>query len=231
MTTRRAGRGTGTAAAVLGLVFATFAIKPAIAADCGAEVAQAFAKQRASSAFRLKTMMLDQRGVVHMTVDYQLPDRMHQTVKVVTDPTATETILVGERAWVSGGNGQWQALPADDAEEIAQYMREAVVEAPKSPPDYKCLGAQQIDGRALTGYEAIPAKNEPQGGPVRNVYVDPVTGLPVRTTVAAQSRRDQPFFKQDYSYPPDIKVEPPAKVEPAAQVEAPAKIEPPAATK
>ncbi|MGD9783820.1 MAG: hypothetical protein AB7E80_15295 [Hyphomicrobiaceae bacterium] len=210
MTMRRAERSVGAIAALGAALALALAPQAAAAADdCDAQVADAFAKQRASSAFRMKTTMIDHRGVVHMTVDYQLPDRMHQTVKAVTEPAATETILVGTRAWVSTGAGQWQALPVEDAEDIAKQVREAVVEAPKAPPKYRCLGATQVEGRALTGFEAIPEKNAPSGGPVTNLYVDPTTGLPARTTVAAQSRRDRPFFKQDFSYPQDIKVEPP----------------------
>ena len=178
---------------------------------CSQQVADAFAKQRNSSAFRLKAMMINERGVVHMNVDYQLPDRMHQRVKAVVDPAATETILVGPRAWVTNGSG-WQALPLEDTEEIAKIVRETVVEAPKMMSKFDCLGIVSVDGRQLSAYQAMEDKTAPKNSPIRIVYVDPTTGLPARSVVAPEGNPDRPFVRQDYSYPTDIKIDPPADV-------------------
>lgn len=179
------------------------------AADCKQEVADAFAKQRQSSAFRMVTHMINERGPVKMTVDYLLPDRMHQTVKAAIDPAATETILIGRQAWVSSGSG-WQALPVDDAIAVAEEFKKNVLEGAKEQPVFDCLGYVTVDGQKLAAYEAIRDKTAPPGAPTRMVYVDPVTGLPVRSIVAQKEKLERPFFRQDYSYPQDIRIEPPA---------------------
>lgn len=193
----------------LGLVLAVagFAAVPALA-DCKQEVADAFEKQRKSSAFRLETRMLNERGPIKMTVDYILPDRMHQTVKALIDPAATETILVGKRAWVSNGQG-WQDVPMEDALSLAEEFEKTVVKGGGEQPVFDCLGYIELDGRKLSAYEAMQDKTAPPGQPVRMVYIDPVTGLPARSIVAQKDKLDRPFFRQDYSYPQDIKIEPP----------------------
>lgn len=177
-------------------------------ADCKQDVADAFDKQRKSSAFRLETSMINERGPIKMTVDYVLPDRMHQTVKAVIDPVATETILVGKRAWVSKGQG-WQQLPTEDALQVVEAMQQSVIKGEGEQPKFECLGSVTLDGRKLQAYEAMNDKTAPPDQPVRMVYVDPVTGLPVRSIVAQKDKLDRPFFRQDYSYPLDIKIEPP----------------------
>lgn len=189
-------------------LFAILATSPA-AADCKQEVADAFDMQRKSSAFRMVTRMINERGPIVMTVDYLLPDRMHQTVKAAIDPGATETILIGKRAWVSGGAG-WQALPMEDALSLAENMEKTVVKGGGEQPIFDCLGYVQLDGRKLKAYEAVQDKTAPPGQPARMVYVDPTTGLPVRSIVAQKDKLDRPFFQQDYSYPQDIRIEPPA---------------------
>lgn len=193
-------------------LIAMIALASAAHADCKQEVADAFAKQRQSSAFRLVTSMVNERGPIKMTVDYLLPDRMHQTVKAVIDPAATETILVGKRAWVSGGSG-WKELPMEDALSLAEEMEKTVVKGPGEQPIFDCLGHVELDGRKLLAYEAMKDKTAPPDQPVRMVYIDPVTGLPARSIVAVKEKLDRPFFKQDYSYPQDIKIEPPASAQ------------------
>lgn len=176
-------------------------------ADCKQEVADAFEKQRKSSGFRTQSRMLSERGPMKMTVDYILPDRMHQTVKAAIDPAATETILVGKRAWVSSGKG-WQELPLEDALNVVETFQ-SIMKADKEQPVFDCLGYVTLDGRKLLAYEAMKDKSAPPGQPVRMVYVDPTTGLPARSIVAQKDKLDRPFFQQDYSYPLDIKIEPP----------------------
>lgn len=176
-------------------------------ADCKQEVADAFDKQRKSSAFRTVARMLSERGPVKMTVDYVLPDRMHQTVKAAIDPAATETILIGKRAWVSSGQG-WQELPLEDTVAVVEAFK-SVMKADKEQPIFDCLGYVTLDSRKLLAYEAMKDKSAPAGQPTRMVYVDPITGLPVRSIVAVKDKEDRPFFQQDYSYPQDLKIEPP----------------------
>lgn len=195
------------AAVALALAATGLSTAPALA-DCKQEVADAFEKQRKSSAFRLETRMLSERGPVTMTVDYLLPDRMHQKVKAVIDPAATETILVGKRAWVSAGKG-WQELPMEDALSLSEELAKTVVKSGGEQPVFDCLGYVELEGRKLNAYEAMKDKTAPPDQPVRMVYVDPVTGLPARSIVAQKDKLDRPFFRQDYSYPQDIKIEPP----------------------
>jgi hypothetical protein len=50
--------------------------------------------------------------------------------------------------------------------------------------------------------------------PVRIIYVDPITGLPLRSIFARADKLDRPIFQAIYSYPIDLKIEapkPPAK--------------------
>jgi hypothetical protein len=177
-------------------------------ADCKQEVADAFDKQRKTSTFRLDTRMINERGPIRMTVDYLLPDRLHQKVKAAVDPAATETILVGRRAWVSSGAG-WQALPMEDALTLAEELEKQVAKGGGEQPVFDCLGMTEVEGRKLKAYEAMQDKTAPPGAPVRMVYIDPVSGLPVRSIVALKDKLDRPFFQQDYSYPQDIRIEPP----------------------
>ena len=55
------------------------------------------------------------------------------------------------------------------------------------------------------------AKNQPKAPdrPVRIIYVDPTTGLPLRSVFARANKMEKPIFEATYSYPVDIKVEPP----------------------
>ena len=196
----------GLAAIALALGAAGFAAP--VLADCKQEVADAFDKQRKMSGFRLETRMLSERGPLKMTVDYLLPDRMHQTVKAVIDPTALETILVGRRAWVSNGQG-WQELPMEDALSISEEMQKQVVKGGGEQPVFDCLGLTDLDGQKVKAYEAMKDKTAPAGQPTRMVYVDATTGLPVRSIVAQKEKLDRPFFRQDYTYPQDIRIEQP----------------------
>ncbi len=180
---------------------------PAVAADCSKEVAEALAKQRTVSAMRQQTRMITERGPVDMTVDVLFPDRMHQRVKALIDPGATETILIGNRAWVSNGSS-WQVVPAEEALDLSEEFQKNVVEVPKQSNRYECDGKVQIDGRDLLAYRAVPEKG-PGSGTIGITYVDPVTGLPVRTVMATAEKPDRPFFKQEITYSPDIKIEPP----------------------
>ncbi|MBL8566905.1 MAG: hypothetical protein JNM89_14415 [Hyphomicrobiaceae bacterium] len=180
---------------------------PAAAADCSKEVTDALAKQRSVSAMRQHTRMITERGPVDMTVDVLFPDRMHQRVKALIDPGATETILIGNRAWVSNGSS-WQVLPAEEALDLSEEFQKNVVEVPKQTNRYECDGKVQVDGRELLAYRAVPEKG-PGSGTIGITYVDPVTGLPVRTVMSTAEKPDRPFFKQDITYTPDIKIEPP----------------------
>ncbi len=183
-------------------------------ATCKEEVAAAFEKQRKAQSFRMVTNMVSEQGPLEMTVDYILPNRMHQTVKVATNPAGVETILIFDRAWTSEGKG-WTPVPAEFVDELTTQMNETVLKPPSDLIDYACLGKVTVDGKEYFAYRGEEDKSKkipgtPQADPpVRMLYVDPETGLPARNIAAIASRIDKPFFKTVYTYPKDIAIEPP----------------------
>ena len=70
---------------------------PAAHAACKDEVASALERQRKTSGFRMQTKMLSEQGLVNMTVDYMLPDRMRQVITSTTEPKPVETVVIGKR--------------------------------------------------------------------------------------------------------------------------------------
>ncbi|MDX2289311.1 MAG: hypothetical protein NW217_10890 [Hyphomicrobiaceae bacterium] len=182
------------------------------AADCNAEVAAAFQKQRAAKSFRMATNMVDERGVVLMTVDYELPFKMRQTVQVLNEKNPKEVILVGDQAWSKAG-GDWEAVREELTQELVQHLKSTVVEPGPDPLDYRCQGEADIQGRKLKVFEGRQPERKGEnvsGIPVRRVFVDPETGLPVRSEVAPVGKPDVPFFRAAYSYPKDLAISPPA---------------------
>ncbi len=176
-------------------------------ADCKAEVDAAFSKLREGKGFRLETKIVnEQQGSLNMTVDYILPDRMHQA-SVSGFPTKMEMIAVGGKAWSNQGQG-WAEVPANFAEVITKQMKETVAEPTKSTASYDCLGGSRSSrGRKYVAYRsALPlqaeekAKSEaaaPEAKPgagVRTVYVDKATGLPVRNVVTKADAADKRLF-------------------------------------
>ncbi len=182
------------------------------AADCSERAAEAFEKQRETGSFRMKTRMFNERGVVFMTVDYVLPLKMKQRVKALGDPEAVETILIAEDAW-STASGKWQKLPGDMAQTLSKELQDNIVSPPKDPLRYDCAGTSEINGRNLEHFTAshrtLTGKVE-ANTPMRHLYVDPDTGLPLRNTVTPVDEPEKPFFQADYSYPTDISIDPPA---------------------
>jgi hypothetical protein len=191
---------------------------PPALADCRDEVSAALERQRKASAYRATISTVNERGPIRIDMAYVLPDRMHQTVKVVLEPGATETILVGSKAWIKRPGGNWEPLPQADMNELRDRMLETVVEAPKELADYECLGKTIVDGEELVAYRrddrtALPTGKKvapPEGTPERILYVHPLTGLPMRDIAAPRGRPEKPFHKTVYSYAQDILVEPPA---------------------
>ena len=198
-------------ATTLVLLAATAA--PALA-DCRGEVAAAFEKQRQAKAFRMSTVQVTEQGPMSMTVDYVLPNRMHQTVKFIAKQVQLETILVGLRAWVNEGQG-WKELPSDDVAPIIDQVRESVAQPPKDLSNYICDGRTKLDGREYIAYRADdtskkvePGKNVPDA-PVRMLFVDAETGLPARSVVTAKNIPNRPIFRATFTYPTDLSIEPP----------------------
>ena len=184
------------------------------ATDCTKEANEALDKQRATGKYRMKSSMISERGLVQMTVDYELPGRMHQKMKVLPSPVVSETLLVDGKAWVKR-DGDWNALAPIDAEELANNLKKNVEQKSNQFLAYFCEGKTKLDGADVLVYRVKEAKKKvipgatPKSPPTRFLYVDAKTGLPERTTVAAPNRLDQPFFKAIYSYPSEIAIKPP----------------------
>lgn len=181
-------------------------------ADCNAEVNAAFEKQRKSGSFRMASTLVNERGLVQMTVEYVLPNKLHQVSKTLTDPNASEIILIGNQAWSSNGEG-WKVMPDELAEQLRDQMQQTVVDPPKDPLHYTCGLDAELNGRPMKLYEGTERDkkgNKAEGLPVRRLYIDAESGLPVRNEVAPVGKPDRPFFTANYTYPEAITIEPPA---------------------
>jgi hypothetical protein len=189
----------------------------AAVAGCREDVLAAYEKQRAADQIRMETQMISEQGPVAMTVDYIPPDRMHQRVTTKLTNQTRETVLVGPRAWVSEDGKTWKELSVEQAAEVAEGVRESIGAPPTEFVTFDCLGRTMIDGKPYLGYSVDEAKGKQIPGqpvkdpPVRILFVDPDTGLPARTIVALPDRIEKPFFRADYTYPKDLKVEAPVQ--------------------
>lgn len=186
-------------------------LSPAVvhAADCNAEVDAAFTKQRKSGSFKMATNLINERGLVQMTVDYVLPNKLHQVTKTLTSPAPSEIILIGNQAWSNNGEG-WKVMPDDFAEELRTQMQQTVVNPPDDPLVYTCGVDAELDGRPMKLYEGRDRKAKADENlPVRRLYVDAKSGLPERNEVAPASKPERPFFTAKYTYPETITIEAP----------------------
>ncbi len=184
-------------------------------ADCKAEVDQAFSKLRGSKGFRLETKIVNEhQGSLSMTVDYQLPDRMHQRVALGDSPQRMETIAIGNKVWSNQGQG-WSEVPANFAEVITKQLRDTVAEPSKSTLAYECLGEATFEGKSYLAYKATlpPAADEavkgdkanPAGAAnIQTLYIDKTSGLPVRNVVTKGDSSDKRLFDGTFSTPHDI---------------------------
>ncbi len=198
-------------------VAACFAMSAAAYADCKSDIAAALAKQRNLSSFRMDSVMLTSEGRIHMVVDYLLPDRMRQMIGPVGDPKPVETILVGKKAW-SRKDGDWMPMNPQTTSRLVDQLRQTVSDdEERRLPGFECLGKVTVDGRDLLAYQGenedpnakkSQTKDKPKlpDRPVRVIYVDPTTGLPVRSVFGRANRLDTPIFEAKYTYPVDIEI-------------------------
>lgn len=184
----------------------------AVAEDCRGAVEAAFAKQRTQKGFRFVAEMPATEGATRMTIDYVLPDRMHQKVEAPGQPAPVETIAISRWAWGTQGGG-WEELQPQFAQSIVAHVGETLVNPPKMTATFACLGTVKRDGVDLVGYRAgtpQDASGDPTAKPLaRTIFVDPVTGLPVRNVVELVDGSAAPVFDGRYSYPADMKIEAP----------------------
>ncbi|MGE0024245.1 MAG: hypothetical protein AB7S70_11515 [Hyphomicrobium sp.] len=203
--------------AVLGIV----ATCGSALADCRTEVDQAFSKLRGSKGFRLETTIVnEQQGTLRMTVDYQLPDRMHQRITLGDQAQTMETIAIGPKVWSNQGQG-WTEVPANFAEMITKQLKDSVAEPSQSKLDYECLGDTTFESKEYVAYKAaLPAtpeeaaKGDKQAPAVpantQTLYVDKSTGLPARNVVTKGSEPDKRLFDGTFSTPSDITIKEPS---------------------
>jgi hypothetical protein len=197
-----------------------FAVSAAAQASCKDEVASALERQRKSSGFRMQTKMISEQGPVDMTVDYVLPDRMRQVVKSAIDPAPIETVLVGNLAWSHREGEPWTPLNPKLTSDLITQIEETLGDDPGELGDFDCLGKKPVDGEEMLAYQG---ENDPGGHkdlskekppklpdrPIRIIYVDTITGLPMRSIFARANQLDKPIFVANYSYPVDLKIEAP----------------------
>ncbi len=126
---------------------------PAAHAACKDEVASALERQRKTSGFRMQTKMLSEQGLVNMTVDYMLPDRMRQVVTSTTDPKPVETIVIGKDAWSRLEGEQWRPLHPQIADALAAQMQETLGDDPGTLGDFECLGKQPVADKNFLAYQ------------------------------------------------------------------------------
>jgi hypothetical protein len=206
---------------------------PAAHAACKDEVASALERQRKTSGFRMQTKMLSEQGLVNMQVDYMLPDRMRQVITSTTEPKPVETVVIGKDAWSRLEGEQWRPLHPQIADALAAQMQETLGDDPGTLGDFECLGKQAVADKNLLAYQGENVEPGPKDlspgqaekpklpdRPVRVIFVDPTTGLPMRSIFARADKLDKPIFEAIYSYPADIKVDAPQA--PGAPVDTPA---------
>lgn len=187
----------------------------AAAADCTAEVNDAFDKLRKLPAFSMQTKITNDQGTLTMSNDYVLPDRMHQRVSVSTSgPGEMEMILIGDKAWSNQGNAGWAPLPPDFAAQIAKQMKETVISPPKDKGEYECLGDVAFEGKTYRAYRTkrvpeAPAGKEAAEPSIQTVYVDKDTGLPARNIVASEKDPKKLLFDGTFSLRDGLKIEAP----------------------
>ncbi len=215
------------------LSLATFVASGSAFANCSNEVAQGVTRQANEAAWRKDANMLTEQGPVKMTVEFLKPDRMRQIVTPFLDPKPVETILIGDKAWTNQG-GSWKELGKGDVEQLAKFFQSSTSQGIDDVGEFECLGPELIDGRQLRAYRGLPPKAksknpeasydgaatskgdeapgqqpEQKNEAIRIVYLDPATGLPARSIFAREGMIDKPLFKEEFSYPGNIKIEAP----------------------
>lgn len=188
-------------------------------ADCKTDVDGAFVKLREAKSFRLTTKIVNPQGTLNMQVDYILPDRMHQRVRLGDSPAEMETVAIGEKVWSNQGQG-WAEVPKNFADEIAKQLKSSVAEPSKSKVDYTCLGDKEFEGKTYAAYSAkLPQPEQAKGDAaqkdnVQTLYVDKATGLPARNVVAQADAPDKYLFDGTFSRPDGIEIKEPSMEKP-----------------
>lgn len=157
---------------------------------------------------------MNEQGALRMAVDYLPPDRMHQTVETGTDAGTVQLIVIGSDAWSNQGQG-WARVPEKFANEMAGQMRQSLAGRQHTGTDYECLGEQAIEGKNHLAYRAsLPSVHgntaaEAPRPNVQTVYIDKVSGLPVRNIVTPSDAPDNRLFDGSFHVRDGLKIEDP----------------------
>ncbi len=190
--------------------------------SCKDQVDQAFAKLRDAKSFRLETTIVNPKeGTLKMRADYQLPDKMHQTVMLGTDSVQMEMIVIGKQAWSNQGEG-WQPVPEKFAQTVADQVKQSIAEPPKVSTDYTCVGEKEFEGKRYALFQAILnqtlSADEKQTGPrlsamtepkQQSIYVDKDSGLPIRNIVTPVTDPNNRLFDGTFTVMRDLIINPP----------------------
>lgn len=213
------------AAAVVLLLVALSSPLRAAENACSRDVDQAFTRLKMSKAFRLDTTINSDKGAMSLRVDYVLPDRMYQRVTI--DGVAMELKVIGTKAWSNQGSG-WAELPAQFAETAVRQLKESISVTGGGGVDYKCLGEQPFEGKVLTSFSGpLPMPltgDEKHPGPrvsaltvpkIQTVYIDKVSGLPVRNIVMAPTEPNKRLYDGTFTVDDSLVIDEPKVIAPA----------------
>ncbi len=111
----------------------------------------------------------------------------------------------------------WTPLNPKLTSDLITQLDENLGDEPGELGDFECLGKKPVDGRDMLAYQGEGApknvgdEKPPKlpDRPVRIIYVDSTTGLPMRSIFARANKLDRPIFEANYSYPVDLKIEAP----------------------
>jgi hypothetical protein len=159
----------------------------------------------------MEATIVNEQGQLRMSVDYVPPDRMHQTVETGTAAGTVELIVIGSEAWSNQGQG-WAELPETFAKKVSAQMHLALAEGQNRDTDYQCLGELQLEGGQYLAYRAElpPAKAASDGKPnIQTVYIDKVSGIPVRNIVTPQDAPEKRLFDGTFRLREGLKIEKP----------------------
>lgn len=191
------------------VLIAVLAATPA-AADCVGDVKAAFVKQHAGKSYRVSMVQPTAEGDATMTIDYQLPDKMLQTVVSPSMPGEQQTMLVGNRAF-AGSAGAFEELLPQFSQSIVSEFQSSTNPENQKLGNFECLGKQTFEGKEYLAYRASDtAKGDAGDILARTIFVDEATGLPAFNVVAAVSGKSDPVMKLAYTYPTDIEIVAPA---------------------
>ena len=133
------------------------------------------------------------------------PDRYH----IVTDQM--EAIILPGKSYMKQPGQGWQLMPIDLGQMVAGFRAEAMKDSIANTTNVKDLGASEINGHAVRGFEYdSTAKVMGQTSSAHcKMWIDVATGLPVRQEVDGQAMGHKSHTVQDYDFASPVKIEAP----------------------